>query len=55
MHESTVHGRKVKKLRLGKKKKTILKYKRASGKHKTRFPNAPLVPRKVPTCLKVQR
>ena len=41
VHGSTVHGRKVKKLWLGKEKKN-LKRKHASGKHKTCFPNAPL-------------
>ena len=42
VHKSTVHVRKVKKIRLDKKKKKkkILKRKRASGKRKTRFPNA---------------
>ena len=38
LHESTVHGRKVKKLRLKeKKKKKILKRKRASEKCKMHF------------------
>ena len=42
MHKSTVYTRKVKKFGLTKKKKNS-KRKRASGKRKTRFPNALLV------------